>query len=469
MPFLPSLCFYDRMSASAHAPDLPAEIRRTLLLAGPLIVGQVTSYAMTFVDTVMAGRLGALDLGAVAVGSSIWAAGMVFVVGLMMAVSAAVSQLDGAGRRRQAGELTRQALWLALVVSLVLFFLMRRGDWVMSVIGVEPGVADLANRYLLAISWGMPALAGMFVLRFFSEGTGHTRPTMYIGVMGILFNVPLNYVLMFGKLGFPALGAEGCGWASAVVLWLQLVMMAAWILWRPRYRPFEVFTKFSGPDRREILALLKLGLPIGVMVFLEASLFIASALAIGTLGTLPVAAHQVAINYSGLIFMVPLGLSGAITVRVGNAVGRHDRVGARRAGVVGMLMALAFGAASSIIIVLFPEAIARVYTPDPEVVAMAASLLFFAAVFQLADCLQVSAAGALRGLKDTRVPMLYCVLAYWLVGMTLGWWLTFRQGWGPAGMWCGIIAGLTVAAFLLGGRFMRITASWQEIEELSSS
>lgn len=456
------------MSASAQAPDLPAEIRRTLLLAGPLIIGQVTSYAMTFVDTLMAGRLGALDLGAVAIGSSIWAAGMVFVVGLMMAVSAAVSQLDGAGRRGLAGELTRQALWLALMVSAVLFFMMRRGDWVMGVIGVEPDVAALAHRYLLAISWGMPALAGMFVLRFFSEGTGHTRPTMYIGVMGIFFNVPLNYVLMFGKLGVPPLGAEGCGWASAIVLWLQLVMMAGWVQWRPYYRPFGVFERFSGPHWRELRALLVLGLPIGVMVFLEASLFIASALAIGTLGALPVAGHQVAINFSGLIFMVPLGLSGAITVRVGNAVGRRDRAGARRAGLVGMGIALAFGGFASIMVVLFPELIARLYTPDPEVVALAASLLFFAAVFQLADCLQVSAAGALRGLKDTRVPMLYCVLAYWLIGMTVGWWLTFRQDWGPAGMWCGIIAGLTVAAFLLGGRFLRITASWEEIREVAS-
>lgn len=455
------------MPLSNDSPDFAREVRRTLLLAGPLIVGQVTSYAMTFVDTLMAGRLGPLDLGAVAIGSSIWSAGMVFVVGMMMAVSAAVSQLDGAGRRGQAGELTRQALWLALFISAVFFVLMRRGDGLMGVIGVEPDVAALAHRYLLAISWGMPALAGMFVLRFFSEGTGHTRPTMYIGVMGIVFNVPLNYVLMFGKLGVPALGAEGCGWASAIVLWLQLAMMAVWVQWRPYYRPFGVFERFSGPDWRELRALLVLGLPIGVMVFLEASLFIASALAIGTLGTLPVAAHQVAINFSGLIFMVPLGLSGAITVRVGNAVGRRDRVGARRAGLVGIGIALSFGALASMTMVLFPELIARLYTPDPQVVALAAGLLFFAAVFQLADCLQVAAAGALRGLKDTRVPMLYSVLAYWIVGMTLGWWLAFPRGWGAAGMWCGIIAGLTVAAVLLGFRFMRITASWSTIRSVS--
>lgn len=455
------------MSSRPPAPDLPAEIRRTLLLAGPLIVGQLTSYGMSFVDTLMAGRLGPRDLGAVAVGSSVFGAGLMFIVGMLMAVSAAVSQLEGAGRPRQAGELTRQALWLAGVIAVLFWFLMRRGEWVMASVGVEPEVAELANRYLHAISWGLPALAGMFVLRFFSEGTGYTRPTMYIGVLGIICNIPLNYVLMFGKLGLPALGAVGCGWATAIVLWLQLVAIAAWIALRPRYRPYDLFGRFSAPDARELLALVRLGLPIGVMVFLEGSLFVGSALLIGTLGTIPIAAHQVAINYSGLMFMVPLGLAGAITVRVGNAIGRRDRAGARRAGLVGLGMALGFGLLSSILMVVFPEAIVRMYTADAEVVALAASLLLFAAVFQLADCLQVAAAGALRGLKDTRVPMLYSVLAYWMVGMSLGWWLTFRQGWGPAGMWCGIIAGLTVAAVLLGGRFLRITRSREDIRSLS--
>jgi len=445
------------MSSVSPANDLHAEIRRTLVLAGPLIIGQVTSYGMNFVDTLMAGRLGALDLGAVAIGSSVFSAGLMFLVGMMMAVSAAVSQLDGAGRARQAGELTRQALWLGLLVSLLLWFLMRRGDGLMAAIGVAPDVAAVANAYLHAVSWGVPALAGMFVLRFFSEGTGYTRPTMYIGVLGIACNVPLNYVLMFGKLGLPAMGAVGCGWATAIVLWLQLAAIAGWIAWRPRYDAYQVFHRFSGPDRREILALVRLGLPIGVMVFLEGSLFVASALLIGTLGTVPVAAHQVAINYSGLMFMVPLGLAGAITVRVGNAVGRGDPAGARRAGLVGMSLALGFGAVSALLMVLFPEAIVRMYTSDAAVVELAASLLFFAAVFQLADCLQVAAAGSLRGLKDTRIPMLYSVLAYWLVGMSLGWWLTFRAGWGTPGMWAGIIAGLTVAAVLLGGRFLRIT------------
>ena len=438
--------------------DLRVDFTRTLILAGPLVVGQVTSFGMNFVDTVMAGRIGTVDLAAIAVGSSIWAAGFLFVLGVLLAVSATVSQLDGAGRRQQAGEFARQALWLALALSIVLFAAARGAERVMLAIEVAPAVVDLSVPYLRAMSWGAPALCGLLVLRFFSEGTGYTRPTMYIGLVGIACNVPLNYVLMFGKLGVPALGAVGAGWATAIVFWIQLLALAGWIAWRPRYAPYGLFERFSRPNPREILATIKLGLPIGIMVFLEGGMFVGSALLIGTLGAVPVAAHQVAMNYAGLMFMVPVGLSGAITVRVGNAVGRGDPEAARRAGLVGMVIALSFGLVSAAFMLMFPELIVALYTREPEVAGLAVSLLFLAAFFQVADCVQASAAGALRGFKDTRMPMLYSVIAYWLVGLTSGWFLTFRLDWGPAGMWLGIIGGLSLAAVLLGGRFLRISA-----------
>jgi len=440
-----------------HKSDLRREIMRTLVLAGPLIVGQVTNFGMNFVDTVMAGRLGTIDLGAIAVGSSIWAAGFLFVLGVLLAVSATVAQLDGGGRKRQAGEFTRQALWLGLGLSIGLFWVVRGAGWVMDALEVEQQVADLSMAYLRAISWGAPALCLMMVLRFFSEGTGYTRPTMYVGMLGIVCNIPLNYVLMFGKLGVPPMGAVGAGWATAIVFWFQLVVLAGWIAMRPRYAPYALYERLSWPNWREISALVKLGLPIGIMVFLEGGLFVGTALLIGTLGAVPVAAHQVAMNYAGLMFMVPLGLAGAISVRVGNAVGRGDPDGARRAGLVGMAIAVSFGVFSAAFMLSFPELIVAMYTSEPDVARLAVSLLFLAAIFQLADCLQASAAGALRGMKDTRVPMLYSVVAYWVVGLTCGWHLTFRLEWGPAGMWVGVIVGLSLAAVLLGGRFLRIS------------
>ncbi|MCH8478647.1 MAG: MATE family efflux transporter, partial [Wenzhouxiangella sp.] len=213
------------------APTLGHEIKRTLVLAGPLVIGQITNFGMNFVDTVMAGRIGTVDLGAIAVGSSIWAAGFLFVLGVLLAVSATVSQLDGAGRSHQAGEFTRQALWLALGLAMVLFLVARSADWVMGWLGVEPAVAELAAAYLRAISWGAPALCLMMTLRFFSEGVGYTRPTMYIGFLGIALNIPLNYALMFGNFGMPALGAVGAGWATAIVFWMQFLALASWIAW----------------------------------------------------------------------------------------------------------------------------------------------------------------------------------------------------------------------------------------------
>ena len=433
------------------------EVRRTLLLAGPLIVGQLTSFGMNFVDTVMAGRLGTVDLGAIAIGSSVWAAGLLFVLGVTMSVSPAVSQLDGAGRREQAGEMTRQALWIALALAGLQFFVMRNAGWVMTALAVEPAVAALALGYLKAMSWGAPALSLMLVLRFFAEGAGYTRPTMYIGVFGILCNIPLNYVLMFGKLGFPQMGAVGCGWATTIVFWLQLLALAIYVRGREQFQPFKLFQRFSRPGWLEIGGLLKVGLPIGVMIFFEGGMFVSAALLIGTLGALPIAAHQVAINFASMAFMVPLGLAGAITVRVGNAIGRGDPQGAHRAGVVGIAIAGAIGVFSAIVMFTLPEWIARIYTGDRQVIELAASLLLLAAVFQVSDGLQVAAAGALRGLKDTRVPMVFSLLSYWLIGLTLGAWLTFQREWGALGMWMGLAGGLSVAALLMGGRFLVVS------------
>jgi MATE family multidrug resistance protein len=346
-------------SFSPNSPEtntpLGYEVKRTLWLAGPLIVGQLTNFGMNFVDTVMAGRLGTVDLGAIAVGSSIWAAGFLFVLGLLLAVSAAVSRLDGAGERDRVGEFVRQALWLGLVLGVGLWAFARSGEWVMTRMDVTPQVATLAMDYLRAISWGAPALVGMLVLRFFSEGTGKTGPTMYVGMLGIACNIPLNAVLMFGLMGFPKLGAVGAGWATAIVFWLQFLAFLGWVTHRPHYKKYQVWACFSPPDRREISALVKLGLPIGIMVFLEGGMFVGSALLIGTLGALPVAAHQVAMNYAGLVFMVPVGLAGAITVRVGNALGRGEPVAAQRAGRIGIALALTFAMVSAAVIIAIPD------------------------------------------------------------------------------------------------------------------
>ena len=432
-----------------------AEAHRTLQLALPVIIGQVGVFGMNFIDTVMAGRLPERDLALAGLGTggALWSAMLMLVIGSMMAVQPTVAHLDGAGRRIEAGVQTRQGLYLAAGMCLPFALVLISSGRILAAFGVDPQIVPVAEGYLRAMAWGVPAICLVFLLRFFSEGSGHTRPTMFYGLMGALLNIPLNYVLMFGKLGLPAMGTVGCGYATAIIIWLQLVMLVLYIRRHRHYRPFKLFCKPEPPDFSVIKDLLKLGLPIGVTIFVEGSLFVAAALLIARLGPVPSAAHLVAINFAALVFMVPLGLASAITVRVGNALGRGDPVAARYVGTIGLAIAVVFASVSASLMFFFPQYIVALYTDDPAVTALAVGLLFYAAIFQLSDGIQISAAGCLRGYRDTRVPMIYNVVAYWLVGMTSGYYLTFGVGLGPAGMWIGMIVGLTVAAVLLTSRF----------------
>lgn len=434
------------------------EAKRTLMLGLPIIAGNLAGLGMSFVDTVMAGRLGATALGAVSIGSAVWSAIFLFVMGTSMAVPPAVAQLDGANEQHKVGAMTRQALWLSLALATLLFLVCRSAEPLLVRVGVDAKIIPLASEYLLALSWGAPAICAFIMLRFFSEGTGHTRPVMYVGAIGALANIPLNLWFIHGGLGLPAMGAVGVGWASATVYWLQFFIWLSWIVWHQHYRPFQLLQRFDWPHWQTLKELLKTGLPIGGMIAVEGSLFVAAALLIGRLGEIPVAGHQVAINFASLIFMIPLGLGNAISVRVGNAIGRNDPEGARYQGFLGMGLVSVLQTVGVTLMFVFPAPIIALYTNDPEVANIAIPLLFLAAIFQWPDGLQVTAASALRGLKDTRIPMIYTIVAYWLIGMTTGYTLTFTYEWGARGMWVGMIAGLTAAALLLVGRFTRSSA-----------
>jgi len=305
-----------------------------------------------------------------------------------------------------------------------------------------------------AISWGAPAMCLLLMLRFFSEGSGFTRPTMYMGLLGILLNVPLNYILMFGKLGFPQLGAQGCGYATSIVIWAQLLMMFFFVRWHVHFKEFVVFRRWDWPNWVAISNLLRIGLPIGTTIFVEGSLFIGAALLIARLGALSASAHLIAINFSALMFMVPLGLASAVTTRVGNALGRGEPEAARYAGLIGLLIVLFTQTLSAATMFLVPEFIVRIYTTDPAITTIAVGLLFYSAIFQYADGLQICAAGALRGLKDTVAPMFINIVAYLMIGLSVGYYLTFNRAMGPAGMWIGMIFGLSVGAVLLLSRFL---------------
>jgi multidrug resistance protein, MATE family len=438
------------------------EIGATTRLALPIIAAQLSSVGPNVVDAVLAGHQGAHTQASVVTGVNIWVLAIVTGIGTMMSVPPTVAQLDGANRRGEIGPVFHQALYIALVLGLVLGVAVWHASPLMAVFKVVPTMRADVEAFLHAIAFAAPALTVYFTLRGLSDGLSLPKPALYFSLLGTALLAPLGYVLMYGKLGFPPMGARGSGIATATVLWVEMLCFAAYVLRHRNYRDLNLRTRMAPPDWVQIRQLLHVGLPMAVTLLMEAGLFVAVALLIGRLGETVSAAHHVALNVAQVAFMVPLGVSMAITVRVGNAAGRRDAIGVRYAGLSGLLLVLVTQLFSSGIMIVLPTPIAQLYTNDAAVVATAAQLMLLAGVFQFADGIQVASNGALRGLKDTRVPMALTLFAYWIVGMPVGWYLAFPHGLGARGMWMGLAAGLSVAAVLLFARFWRTSgrAEW---------
>lgn len=414
---------------------------------------------MNFVDTVMAGRLSALDLAAVAVGSSLLLPFLVFGLGTLMAVNPIVAQNYGSRRFHQIGSNARQMLWLSQIIALPFFFIVRNLEFVMVWIGVTPEVIPVASGYLDAISWGFFPVMAYGGLRYFSEGMSVSRPGMFVALIGTLANIPLNYLLMYGKLGFPQLGAIGTGYASAIVYLIMFLAIFSFTWKFQPYQRFGIFEKWRLPEKERLKELVSIGVPIGVSATMEVTMFAIVSLLMGTIGTIAVAAHQIAINVAAMVFMVPFGLSMAITARVGQAAGKGRTAEARFKGFVGVGMCTLFMCFTALCMILFPEQIIAIYTTNQDVKVIAIQLLFMAAIFQISDGLQVGGFGALRGLKDTQVPMYVNIFAYLIVGLSLAWYLGMARGIGPIGLWTGLIVGLTIAGILHNVRFWQKTRS----------
>lgn len=446
------------MSTDSPVPAKPRfarEVRTTAVLAAPLVAGHVATGLIGFVDSVIAGHHRTATLASVAVGTALFWLPVMIPMGTLMALPPLVSQLDGAGRRAEIGALFRQGLWLAALLGGVLFALLGALTLALAPMGITPEIRPGAVAFLQGIRWGVPGLTLYLTMRYLSDGLHWTLPTMLLGFGGLLVLVPLGYALTHGLGGLPEMGAGGLGLASAIMMWAQALAFALY-LWRARrFADLRLFACFDWPDVPTLRRLLRTGLPIGVTVTMEGGLFIATALLIGRLGEVPAAAHQIAINVAALCFMVPMGVAEAATVRIAHALGRNDGHGVRRAALAGYTIVLGTQALSALLLLAGNDLVVGFYTADAAVATLAASLLLYAAAFQFPDGVQVLSAGALRGLKDTRVPMVLAALAYWGIGMPVGAGLGLGLGWGPKGMWIGLICGLTVAAVLLGSRFWR--------------
>lgn len=433
---------------------IAADARAIARLGGPLLINNLSITGMSFADTVMAGQLGAVDLAGLAIGVAYFHLFMFVGLGLLMAVSPAVAHAYGADDSAVVTRYARQSWWLALVLSIVLVAGLWQVGWVLPALGISPEILPVATGYVHAMSFGMPAYMAFFALRFTSEGLGNTKPIMYIAFVGLAINVIGNWLFMYGKFGLPRLGAVGCGVATAITLWMMFLALLAYTRRHRPYRPFAFFQRFDAPDAPVLGELLRLGLPIAGSILAEGGLFVAAALIMGVLGATTAGAHQIALNFAAFMFMVPLSISSATTIHVGHTLGRGDVHGARSAGFTGIGMCLCVMALSACGILLWKQHIAALYTKDAVVRDLAASLLLMAAIFQLSDGLQVGAAGALRGFKDTTIPMLICVFSYWVVGFPLAYIVGIQQMHGPVFVWLGLIAGLTVCALLLLARYV---------------
>lgn len=427
-------------------------MRDTFVLGLPLVFAQLATMSMNVINTLLAGWHHADTLAGVAVGSAVWALAVLAVIGMLMAIPPTVSRLNGADKRHAVGAVFRQALWMAAILGALLVlgltFIHPLMDW----LGIAADVRPHASAYLKGITWGAPALAGFYAMRYLSEGVGVTKPTMIISFAGLFLLLPLGYALAFGIGGFPALGAHGLGLSTSVVLWLEMLVFLALLLRGSAYQDLFLFERFTWPRWDEIKHLVFLGLPMGVSTLMEGGLFVAAALFIGRLGRDPVAAHQIALNVSAVTFMLPLGLALASTVRVGYAMGTGIASNVRHAVQAGFIWVMITQTISAVLLLLFARHLAELYTNDLTIITMAVPLMILAAIYQWPDGIQVMINGVLRGFHDTTIPMFISVVAYWVIGMPVGVYLAMQMGLGARGMWMGLIAGLTAAAILLSWR-----------------
>lgn len=433
-----------------------SEARQLVRLASPILVAQVAQVAMSFVDTVMAGQVSAVDLAAVSVASSFWLPIILLTQGIIMALTPIVSQLNGARKRDEIRPAVHQGFWLALMVTPIAMVALYFSPLALQFMDVDPVMAAKTAGYLHAILWGLPAFVMFQVLRNFSEGLSHTMPTMVIGFVGLAVNIPANTIFIHGLFGMPKLGGVGCGVATAIVLWAMLLAMIIYVKLSPHFKKINLFAQLVRPNGSRIWRLFRLGFPIAMAIFCEVTLFTVVALMLAPFGAETVASHQIALNFSSLVFMLPLSIGVGVTIRVGHSIGEglpdHARVSAR----TGIMLGMAVAVCTAALTVLLREQIATIYTDDLQVITLAATLLFFAAIYQVSDSVQVVAAAALRGYKDTKAIFYVTIVAYWGLGLPTGMilgltdWAVPRMG--PQGFWVGFIVGLTGAALMLGAR-----------------
>ncbi len=439
------------------------EIRESLRLAIPLAGAQVAHSATGFADTVMMGRMGADVLAGGGLASIIFVSLMTAASGVVMGVSPILAEAFGAGRTGRIRQVARQGLWLGLLVALPTMLVTGNLDRLLMNAGQTTTTAGLADLYLDIMMWALLPVMGFTALRATVAALSEVRPVMAIVIAGTIFNVVWNYILGFGKFGFPDMGLAGLAIASVLSWWLMFLLLALYILRHPRLKDYKLFQELHRPHPQILGQLIRVGLPIGIFSGLESGFFMVIMFWMGTIGTNALAAHQIVFQTIVIVFMVPLGISFATTVRVGQWLGKRDLGGIQRAARVSVGISTTFALIASIIFLLFPEKIIGIYldmgNPDnAPLVALARPLLLIAAIAQVLDGFQKAVYGCLQGLQDTGFPMMLNLLGYWGIGLSAGYGLAFGSGWGSRGLWIGQLIATGAVAWLYLWRLRRLLA-----------
>lgn len=433
------------------------ESKTTLILGVPFIINQLLQISVSTIDSIMAGADGQLTLAAVAQGATLWVLVQLVLIGLAMALTPMFARLFTRSDEQQLKQLFQQGIWLAILLIPLGIALMLFTPRLMHWIGVDAAIIAPASSYLAVMTWAIPFFALYLPIRFFNEGIGNPKAVMMITALSIPINVGGNYILLNGLFGLPKMGATGIGIASVASFAFITLVGWGYILKSQRFRSWQLFADFQWPHWKTIARFFNIGLPNAVALLMEAGMFSAIVLLSGRLGVSIAAANQIALSYISTTFMIPLGLSLAMMTRVGMAMGEDDREKTRIIGISGMVIGTIAMCGSVLIILFFGESVAALYSDDKAIIQLAVGLLSLAAIFQIPDGIQVCAAGALRGLEETKAPMLYAVWGYWILAMPLAIALAFYFNMSAQGLWIGLLCGLSITAFLCARKFIVLT------------
>ena len=433
--------------------NLLIELKQLLKIGIPIYGSQISYMGMGVTDTIVAGRASALDLSGLAIGNALSMPFYFLLGGCLFAVTPIVAQLFGARKYEEIGQKVREILWVSLALGFIGFILYRNLSFFIPFFDIEENIAQISDGYLKAMSFGFIANMLFTCLRCYSEGMGLTLPVFWVAFIGMVLNIPLDIIFVYGYFGIPPMGGVGCGIATSINVVIGVIVLVLVIIKKKEYRPTKIFSKFSLPNWDTTKEALKLGLPIGFGVFVELSMFSGAALILGSLGATVISGHTVAINIVSVLFILPLSFGLAAATRIGNLVGEKKLHQAKYASNIAIFICFAGAILNMVIILIFIDNLVSLYSSDLAVATIAMNLLFFGAIFQIPDGMQMGALGSLRGYKDTFAPMLMIILTYWFVALPAGYHLTyfgiFGDSLGPSGIWIGMITGLTIFAGLI--------------------